>query len=198
MVHHSMVCFIYKALKSLKYRLKESLMNFFRNITIFGFLSIYSLIAFAESAVILKQVGSPLTITQYSTKFRSASSASRYSSGNPDEIVHTVNYTNSSSKNIVALQIGLASFDAFNGFMGRFSGWAVQKIAASESQKGEWDQRPYAAFSFESFGTGVAYVNAVRFEDGSIWRANLKDILSEMQKFEKDLKAEDLIEKKGK
>lgn len=173
-------------------------MVFYRKIFILAFSLITSTLAVAESAVTLKQVSSPLTITQYITKFRSETSGTRYSSSNPDEIIHTINYTNSSGKNVVALQIGLASFDAFNGFMGRFSGWSIERVAAGESQKGEWNQRPYAAFSFQGYGTGVAYVNAVRFEDGSIWRANLKEVLLEMQKFEKDLKAEDLVEKKGK
>ena len=169
-----------------------------RNLFIISFLATASSVAVAESSVTLKQVNSPLTITQYSTAFQEETSSSRYSSGNPDQIMHSVSYTNSSSKNIVALQIGLASFDAFNGFMGRFSGWATERVAVGETKKGEWNQRPYAAFSFKDYGTGVAYVNAVRFEDGSIWRANLKEVLSEMQKFEKDLKAEDLAEKKGK
>jgi hypothetical protein len=109
-----------------------------------------------------------------------------------------VSYTNTTSKKIVAFQIGLAAFDAFNGFMGRFSGWSVEEIPAGQAKDGQWAQRPYAAFAFQRFGTGVAYVNAVRFEDGSIWRANLKEVLVEMQKFEKDLKAEDLAEKKDK
>jgi len=155
-------------------------------------------IAVAESAVTLRQANAPLTLTQYSASFDGETSSSRYSSGNPDQIIHSVTYTNASNKKIVALQIGLASFDAFNGFMGRFSGWATETVAVGESKKGEWNQRPYAAFSFKGYGTGVAYVNAVRFDDGSIWRANLKEILSEMQKFEKELKAEDLAEKKGK
>jgi len=170
----------------------------FRKLALLTFMITASSSAAAESSVTLKQSNAPLTITQYSASFEEERSGGRYSSGNPDQINHSVTYINSSNKNIVALQIGLASFDAFNGFMGRFSGWTTEKVAAGESKKGEWSHRPYAAFSFKGYGTGVAYVNAVRFEDGSIWRANLKEILAEMQKFEKELKAEDLAEKKGK
>lgn len=173
-------------------------MKFYRNFVALSFMLLVSSLAAAESAVSLKQGGSPLTITQYSATYYPEVSSSSYSSGKPEQILHSVTYTNNSNKDIVALQIGLASFDAFNGFMGRFSGWSIQRLAAGGSKSSEWTQRPYATFSFQSYGTGVAYVNAVRFEDGSIWRASLKEVLLEMQKFEKDLKAEDLIEKKGK
>ena len=114
-----------------------------------------------------------------------------------DQIKHEVTYTNNTGKDIVALQVGLTSFDAFNGFMGRFSGWSIDRIPAGTSKTGEWSQQPYAAFAFQGYGTGVAYVNAVRFADGSIWRANLGEVLVELQKFEKDLKREDLLEKKA-
>lgn len=173
-------------------------MKIYRHTIAIAYLATSSAFAVAEPSVTLKQTTAPLTITHYSASFDAETSSSRYSSGNPDQIIHSVTYTNTSNKNIVALQIGLASFDAFNGFMGRFSGWATEKVAVGESKKGEWNQRPYAAFAFKGYGTGVAYVNAVRFDDGSIWRANLKEILSDMQKFEKELKAEDLAEKKSK
>jgi hypothetical protein len=153
--------------------------------------------ATAQESVILKQSASPLTIVQYQAIFERESSGGRSIRGNPDQIRHTATYTNGTSKEIVALQIGLASFDAFNGFMGRFSGWSLERIAAGATKTGEWAHRPYAAFSFQGYGTGVAYVNAVRFADGSIWRANLTEVLTEMQKFEKELKREDLLEKKA-
>lgn len=146
----------------------------------------------AESAVILKQSKTPLTITSYTASYVPELSRS------PEMIRHKVSFQNTSPKEVVALQIGLTAFDAFNGFMGRFSGWSIEKIPPGGLESGEWTQRPYAAFSFMSYGTGVAYVNAVRFSDGSIWRANLSEVLAELQKFEKDLKREDLADKKEK
>ncbi len=149
-----------------------------------------------ESSVVLKQVGVPLEISTYKATFEPETRATSYSRGNLDQINHSVTYKNVSGKEVVALQIGLTSFDAFNGFMGRFSGWSTEQIAKGEAKTGTWAQRPYAAFSFKGYGTGVAYVNAVRFADGSIWRANLAEILVELQKFEKELKREDLAEPK--
>lgn len=153
--------------------------------------------AAAENSVVLKQSAAPLTITSYRASFKEETSGSRYTRPTSDQIKHEVTYTNNTGKEIVALQIGLTSFDAFNGFMGRFSGWSIERIPAGGSKNGEWTQQPYAAFSFQQYGTGVAYVNAVRFADGSIWRANLSEVLAELQKFEKELKKEDLLEKKG-
>ena len=80
--------------------------------------------------------------------------------------------------------------------MGRFSGWAIEDIKDADNSSGGWSQRPYAVFSFEKYGTGVCWVNAVRFEDGTVWRADMAKILIELQKYQKDLKAADLEDKK--
>jgi hypothetical protein len=149
-----------------------------------------------ESSVILKQNDTPLEITLYQASFEAETRATAYSRGNSDQIVHSVTYKNVSGKDIVALQIGLNAFDAFNGFMGRSSGWSTELVPAGASKKASWAQKPYSAFTFKNYGTGVVYINAVRFSDGTIWRANLAEILTELQKFEKELKREDLVEPK--
>jgi len=149
-----------------------------------------------ESSVVLKQSGATLEITSYKASFEPETRATSYSRGNLDQVSHSVTYKNVSSKEVVALQIGLTSFDAFNGFMGRFNGWSTERIGVGESKTGTWSQRTYAAFAFKGYGTGVVYVNAVRFSDGSIWRANLTEVLIELQKFEKELKREDLVDPK--
>ena len=149
----------------------------------------------AENAVILDQKDAPLKIVEYKAVF-TPERRSTYAS-NPDEIRHSVKTQNVSNKSVVAYQIGLVSFDAFNGFMGKFAGWAIDTIVVDGKRDGTWSQRPYAAFSFQNYGTGVAYVNAVRFDDGTIWRADMAQVLLDLQQFEKSLKKEDLIDKKG-
>ncbi|HEV7643365.1 MAG TPA: hypothetical protein VGO50_05415 [Pyrinomonadaceae bacterium] len=152
------------------------------------------IIAHGENSVVLTQKTAPLKITKYEAKFQDEIRGSYVS--HPDQVSHTVTCQNISGKVIVAYQIGLVAFDAFNSLMGKFNGWAIKDIPVDGNGDGTWEQRPYAAFSFEKFGTGVAYVNAVRFEDGAIWRADIAEVLIELQKFEKDLKKEDLQEKK--
>lgn len=149
------------------------------------------------SAIIKQQDKPPLQIVRFicrhEEEYRSSVSV-KYS--NPEQIKHQVTYRNDSGKIIVALQIGISAFDAFNGHMGRFSGWSLETIKNGETETGVWTQRPYATFSFKKYGTGVCWVNAVRFEDGTIWRADMSKVLIELQKYQKDLKAEDLKEKK--
>ena len=148
----------------------------------------------AENSVILKQKAAPLTITKYSASFEPARVVQLVLSH--EKIKHAVAYKNTSGKEIVALQIGLAVFDAFNNFMDGFKAWSTDTIAVDTEGNGEWEQQPYAMFGFAKYGTGVAYVKAVRFADGTIWRADMAEVLTEMQKFENNLKKEDLEEKK--
>jgi hypothetical protein len=157
---------------------------------------VFSAVGFAngENALILTQKTPPLKITKYETRFQNEIRTTYLS--HPDQIRHTVSCQNISGKPVVAYQIGLVVFDAFNNFMDKFNGWSIKSIPIDGNADGVWEQRPYNAFIFESYGTGVAYVNAVRFEDGTIWRADLTEILLGLQKFEKGLKKEDLEEKK--
>jgi len=164
--------------------------------TIIALLSIalFTTLGRAEDSVILKQKTAPLTITGYKAELELEFKGKF--SRDPEQIRHVATYKNTSGKEIVALQIGFAAFDAFNALMGGFSGWSIKTVAADGSAEGDWAQQTYATFSFAEYGTGVAYVKAVRFADGTIWRANMAEVLIEMQKFEKDLKKEDLEEKK--
>jgi hypothetical protein len=148
----------------------------------------------AENSVVLSQKASPLKIIKYEATYQEESRGA-YSS-HPDQIRHTVSCENVSGNTIVAFQIGLVAFDAFNDFMDKFDGWSIKTVSSGGNAESIWTQSPYAAFSFRKYGTGVAYISAVRFEDGTIWRANLTEILLELQKFEKNLKKEDLEEKK--
>ena len=162
-----------------------------KNILFVTFLFTAGIFVKAEKSVIIAQPeDTPLLITDFECSYSEA--FSRY----PASIDHEVSYRNRSGKTIVALQIGISAFDAFNGHMGRFSGWAIETITDGASNSGEWAQKPYGTFKFEKYGTGVCWVNAVRFEDGTVWRANMAKILIELQKYQKDLKAADLEDKK--
>lgn len=150
----------------------------------------------AENAVVLVQEDSPLRITSYSAAYE-PESRGRYDS-HSDRIVHSLAYTNSSEKKIVALRIGIAAFDTFNNFMGRFGGVSIEDLESKTEKKGVWTQDPYSAFLFRKYGTGVVYVAELRFEDGTFWRADMDAILVQMRKFEATLEKDDLKEKRGK
>lgn len=163
-------------------------------VLIMSVILVMAIVTNGETAVILTQQASPLKIIKYEVKFEEEYRGT-YGS-HPDQITHSVTCQNTSGKVVVAYQIGLVAFDAFNNLMDKFSGWSIKNIPINGNLSGAWAQRPYATFSFEKYGTGVAYVNATRFEDGTIWRADLSEVVVELQKFEKDLKKEDLQENK--
>jgi len=146
-----------------------------------------------NKSVILKQERSPLIILSYESMFEKAYQGS-YDS-HPDRIRHSIKFRNVSNNNIVAVRFGLAAFDTFNCFMGKLGGMTMDDIASNSEHDAEWKQDAYAAFMFEKYGTGVAYIDAVRAENGAIWRADMTLVLEELRKFEQDLKMEDLKEK---
>ena len=99
----------------------------------------------------------------------------------PGGIYHSLSYKNVSDKIVVAVQIGLVSFNVFDEFIGRISGIAIETIPPTGSEKGLWIDR---ADGGSAFHTGMAYVSKVRFIDSEIWEADLKEVAAELSKIE--------------
>ena len=142
--------------------------------------------AIIPEAKIIPQTNAPLTVTSYSAEYQEGG---RYTT---EGIRHSVGYTNTSGKPVVAVQIGLVSFDVWNEFLDRTGGVSIEDIAPGGSKTGTWVARAYADFSFL---TGVAYVSKVRFADGTIWAADLEAVADELRKIQKDF---DVTKLKGK
>lgn len=128
-------------------------------------------------AKIIEQLESPLQITDYSASYRTGST---YTS---EGIRHAVKFKNISQQAIVAIQIGLVSFDIWNEFLDRTGGVSIQDIAPGISGSGTWVANAYGDFAFL---TGFAYVSKVRFSDGTIWNADIEKIADELRKIEID------------
>lgn len=133
------------------------------------------LAALPPVAKILPQADSPVEITSYTANYQSGS---QYAS---EGIYHAVEYKNNSSQLIVAVEIGLVSFDVWNEFLDRTRGAAMDLVQPGATKKGRWVATAYADFSFL---TGVAYVGRVRFRDGTIWRADLDAIAQVLSEIE--------------
>lgn len=157
-------------------------------ITCLAIVTFASAFALEPQAIIISQEGAPLKIESYSAKYREGSNYSR------EGIRHEVKYTNVSSKTIVALRIGLVSFDVWNEFLDKMGGVAIEDLKLGDSKPGVWIASAYADFSFL---TGVAYVNKVRFEDGTFWEADLDVVIQELQKIQKDFDVASLKKKEG-
>jgi len=144
----------------------------------------------AQEAVVIQQSGSPLEIVSYSAHYVVGG---RYST---EGVMHSVTLKNTGPQNVFAYTISFRSFDVFNEDMGRgLGGISIATLAPNSTTDGSWTQRPYAPFSFDKYGTGVAYVSRVRLEDGTIWSADQAYVLSQMQKIQDDLTA-DIFENK--
>ena len=152
------------------------------------FLWILPIVLFSEKAIILKQEDAPLKITEYKTKY------SYYE--RRDRITHSLKYINISDKRIVAFRIGFVAFDVFNEFLDKFGGVAIKDVKVNEEKKFSWQQRPYKAFMFKKYGTGIAYVGAVRFEDATMWKVDEGDVVSQIQEIQESFTA-DLLKEKG-
>jgi hypothetical protein len=135
--------------------------------------------------IIIAQPNSPVEITAYGARYAPRSTYSK------EGIQHNLTYSNRGSQTIVAIRFGLVSFDVFNRFLGKTGGISMDDLELGKSQKGSWVSSPYADFSFL---TGLAYVDLVRLEDGTIWQADESAILEEMRKMEKDFDAKRLKE----
>lgn len=114
----------------------------------------------------------------------------------PECIMHSVTYTNISDARIVAIRFGIASFDAFNRLLDKFSGIAIEDLDPGKCTTDEWHQTPCSSWLFKTLGTGVIYLDAVRFKGNRFWYSDSEQVLSEMQKIEKALTKDDLKDKK--
>jgi hypothetical protein len=157
----------------------------------------FSAFAYADSSSrTLQQDRAPIKITAYLASYQSKQEAASYTAARAEGVRHALVFRNESEKEIVAVQFGLAAFDAFNNYMGRINGWSFETVIPLNEKSGDWLQNPYATFTFQQYGTGVAFVNAVRFKDGTTWRANMNSILEQLRTLASELKPEDLLEKK--
>lgn len=143
-------------------------------------------------AIVIENPGklnnTPLEVIAYNAHYASAGEE-----GQPvDGIRHLVTYKNVSGKVIVAVRIGFVSFDYFNEFIGTVKGLGEDLLIpnstnapdfTSDLGSGSWLQTfERADFAFH---TGVAYVSAVRFGDGTIWKADPSIVALELSKIQK-------------
>ena len=145
-----------------------------------------------RKAIIIVQPNSPIEIIRYTAQFHERGTSSRY---NTECIEHSLDHKNRGTQKVVAIRFGLFSFDVFNRFLATTGGISMDDLVPGKTSSGNrWAHNPYAAFSFL---TGVAYVDLVRLEDGTIWQADEATVLAEIRKIEKDFDSKLLKEKEG-
>ena len=139
-------------------------------------------------AKVIEQPDSPLKITDYKAEYKKRGA---FTGDIQEGIYQNVEYQNTGDKVIVAVRITFISFSVFNEFLDRTYGIEIDDMPAGKTGKGTWIARSLADFSFL---TGLVYVDAIRFGDGTIWKADMETIGQELQKIEADLDLSKLSE----
>jgi hypothetical protein len=151
-----------------------------RKLTI-GFSLFVALLVTMTSALVAEIVPRNIVVQQSNCPIRISSYRAFYK---PETgLRHTIKYENRSGQKIVAIRFGMLSFDLFHKFLGKTTGTNVQDMGSGKSEEGYWTTDSGHAAAFY---VGIAWVDSLRLEDGTIWNANEADILSEARREDKD------------
>jgi hypothetical protein len=146
--------------------------------------------ALAYDDKIIALDGQPIEITSYFATYNSGAGSMR------EGVMHRVGFKNVSGKKIVAYKIGFMSFDAFRDPLGRgFEGYSVDEVSVDSDANGAWIQTMLEAAIFNRFGVGIAYPAKVRFDDGSIWSADLAKVAMQASEISSKITADSLEQK---
>lgn len=127
---------------------------------------------------IVTQADAPVRILKYDARYQESSGTFSVRGIN-----HAAEYENTTTRKIVAVQLGLVSFDVWNKFLDQTMGIDMSGLQPGKKKVGAWAATAYGDFSFWS---GFVYVSKVRFDDGEIWAADLGTIVQELRQLEDD------------
>lgn len=137
---------------------------------------------------ILEQPDAPVSVRKYDPEPIS------FGSEFEDQVHHEVRVRNDSDRVVVAVKIGVLTYDLFNEFM-----VSTEDIGVVDLLPGKRDSHYLRTYHEDSthFLTGLAYVAKVRFQNGEIWEANEAGLDAGIQAFETDLKERARAERSG-
>ena len=143
----------------------------------------------AEKAVVLEQEDAPLSISSYTNRIQEEFRHSNPIYARPEAIIHNATVENVGNQRIVAYELGFISLDVFyDNAAPRLNGVALRTVDIGGSFAGEWQQRA-STYRFADYGIGIAYVNRARLYDGTIWEADLEEILFQLTAIYSELDA---------
>jgi hypothetical protein len=93
-------------------------------------------------------------------------------------------WTNSGAKGITAFEVVILYFDPFNQPIGAGGRWMIPGHDSANwapLQPGQSDSDGLIGFSDEKVYTAIAYVRAIRFEDGTVWYSNQTDVAARVR-----------------
>lgn len=95
------------------------------------------------------------------------------SKDNDDYIVVSINIKNESDKVIDAVMIGFEFFTVFNDYQDHLKGYSLSDIKPGKQKIMTWK---YLIYEASLIGGVIGYPYKVRYKDGVVWKADLKEI----------------------
>jgi hypothetical protein len=143
--------------------------------------------ALAETSTYVAQEDAPLKVLAYRARY----------AGSTPKILHEVRYQNRAKAPVVSARFGFLEYNGYGERLDGFFGYAVEDSEPGEKDSVEFiNQAPHAAM-FEKVGGGYMWVDAVRFADGNVWKADRVQVLESLKKLNHEVTAVDLSEKKS-
>lgn len=143
----------------------------------------------AEKAVVVPQAEAPLKVLVYEAEFGTKADKTR--------VIHTVKYQNVSKSPVVSARFGFLEFNGYHDGLDSFAGYTLEDSSVGEKDKVKFiNEAPNAAF-FKRYGTGYVWVDAVRYANGTVWKADRAQLVDELKKEVLGITAADLAEKKS-
>lgn len=143
--------------------------------------------AFAESAIFVTQDDAPLRVLAYKARY----------AGMTPKVLHEVRYQNRSSAQVVGARFGILEYNGYGDKLDGFFGYLVEESVPGEKDSVAFiNQAPHAAM-FEQFGGAYLWIDAVRFADGKVWKADRTQVLEGLKKLNHEVTAVDLSETKS-
>lgn len=148
----------------------------------------------AETPIILKQDGSPIEIVEYKVDMYRRSETDK-------GIEITLVLKNVSSSKIGVARFREITFNSFNEYSCSSVGLISNNwkgIRPGEVVKHEAANVNLASDFIAKYGTGFVFIEAIRFEDGKIWKADWDDIVSQIKEVFEDFSADMITKTKEK
>ncbi len=139
--------------------------------------------AIEPDAVILNQPNSPLALKDYACDYMDESDGLKARG-----VVHILSFRNEELKLIEAVRFRFITFNAFREYRANLEAYDLTFLSTFApklvgphvgTEFGAWVQWSAADLSF---GGALAYVDAVRFSDGTVWKANIDALLPQIRK----------------
>ena len=142
----------------------------------------------AEMAVIVAQEGAPLKVLKYTAEFDVTDKKPL--------IEHNIKYQNVSAAKILSVRFGIFEYNGYGEIIDAFCGYTLEDSGKGEKDSATFIDPAEHSLFFKEYGEGYIWVDAIRYADGKIWKADHVQLLAELQKIQPELSAADLVEKK--